>query len=55
MAICAILMMSLIRLLKQAYSEIASTWHADDGSVARDFSTMPDFFNKLNKVGPEYY
>ena len=38
----------------KACLEIAFVWCANDCSVACNFSTIRDFFNKLTRVGPDF-
>ena len=50
----AILMLPLVRLIKKAYSDCESVWHADDGNAAGSFADVKSFFQKLCLVSPKH-
>ena len=48
-------MLPLIKLLKKVHLEIYSASHADDENIAGNFYAIINFFNKLIKVGPNFF
>ena len=49
-----ILMLPLVRLLKESCSDYASVSQADDGNVAGDIVNIRKFFQKLCLTDPDY-
>jgi hypothetical protein len=44
----------LIRHLKSTFPDITHTWYADDALAASNFHRIRQYFEYLEKIGPEY-